>query len=247
LNKEDGYLYKFRKDENVKLNFSFAGFLIQENYISIEKEKILSYDFSSTSLQWKFAIKKLGPYADNYGKEKTYEVNKFIGRFYNTLLFVIESNFILILDFKTGNFVKLVNICKALQLNEATFGNMRPYDIYLDKDKGLVLWLSFHYYIKIEATTLEPKLIKNYALGEKEQWWNIKHSTPYDNFIVFNADYGDKRISPDYLGVADIKTGEILWSEKIIKKGFLVDNPQASQNKLYQRDNNNNLYIYEKE
>lgn len=212
---------------------------------NFEKVSIECYSLPRLEHLWEKVLDSIiGSYVNYNQQPTTYKVSKFIGISGHQLLVVLNDRFILSLNVQTGELIKLVDVCAALELNPVSFGNMRPADVYLCPNRNQLLWLSFHYYIQIDTNTLEPRLVKHYALGDKSTWWNIKHSTLSDQFMVFNADYGDKRISPDHLGIANVDTGELMWSERIVNKGFLVNNPQTDGQKLYQLDNNGNLYVY---
>lgn len=244
IDKSNGFLYRFMGREMHQLDSKQKGSLFGDKYISLYDDYIGISNFPFFTITATYSIQSLGSYVDYNHQPTAYKVSKFIGISGHQLLAVLNDRFILSLNVQTGELIKLVDVCAALELNPVSFGNMRPADVYLCPNRNQLLWLSFHYYIQIDTNTFEPRLVKHYALGDKSTWWNIKHSTLSDQFMVFNADYGDKRISPDHLGIANVDTGEVVWSERIVNKGFLVNNPQSDGQKLYQLDNNGNLYVY---
>ncbi len=63
-------------------------------------------------------------------------------------------------------------------------------------------------------------------------------------YITFSAGEGFQ--FPSYFGLISRETKEIFWSEQCESGRYLVEAPQLHENKLYIRDSENTLAIFEK-
>lgn len=76
----------------------------------------------------------------------------------------------------------------------------------------------------------------------------MKNYILQDGLIYFTAN-AVRTLNPQYLGVMDSTTLDLLWHQKVIEgtEGFVNQEPQVGGNKLYALDTGGTLYIFERE
>lgn len=110
-----------------------------------------------------------------------------------------------------------------------------------------LVWLSNQRLLQINFETYEVKIIKDYFKEDREHQIRFMSNSLYNGHIYFVADKGWQYVTPTHVGVMEVATGQIIWSQQLEDTGGLSEAPQATDDRLYIRTNKGVLHIFEKE
>lgn len=156
------------------------------------------------------------------------------------------------LDLNTG---KVLQYFKLNEINEI-FQEVNALSPYFDKDNGLLCFLENKIYAEINLNTLRVERKKSFLTDNTETDWNFSSNTFSESHVYFVATRASSRFSPNYVGVFDRATMEVVWSKdlelyklppvKNMPARFLAQAPQSDGDKLYVLDTHGTLHIFEK-
>ncbi len=156
------------------------------------------------------------------------------------------------LDLLTG---KVLQYFKLEDIDEI-FQEVNALSPYFDGNNGLLCFLENRIYAEINLNTLRVERKKNFVTDNTETDWNFSSNTFSESHVYFVATRTSSRFSPNYVGVFDRATMEVVWSKdlelyklppvKNMPARFLAQAPQSDGDKLYVLDTHGTLHVFEK-
>lgn len=223
----------------------------RDSVISHFEGKIHAYSLPSATPLWTFSIDSFPSYIwqEGLGQESDHRVDKFLGVYKERLYVKLSNETILVLNQNNGEYIEMISdvpVQSKGYYTVETLGNCMK----LDREEGKIKGFIHFVYWELD---LDTNQIKAYNL---EDTLNAHDLFGFMNIISFSESETHyfvtmKRIDEDegsvwsYLVALNKETKVIDWKEHITWTGNHI--PQYSSGKLYQRDTENNLYIFERE
>lgn len=241
------YLYDLvSKEKKFLLEYNnLFSFLRKEDFVFLtDKTKIQSFAIPQATPKWQYNLEELGTYITITNETLPYEVQHFMGVDNNQLFIQMQGSGLLILDVEKGKqqaFIKFneeINIPAKIHFEDSA--NMHLIE-------GKIIWLTNQMLIHYDIETQKTTLVKEYFSAPRGEQYRFFKNTYHKGKIYFVADQGWQYVTPSRIGVMDAQTGEVLWQEQLPKTGGINEAPQVTDDKLYIRTNNSELYIFQKE
>lgn len=205
---------------------------------------ITAYLHTPITMQlWQYYLKDLEFHKTHLNEVSQYEVNRFIGIQNGQIIVQLSNASFLFLDINTGKMLKVIQLKELFPLPSPVFYSDRCI-AHLEENK--IIWLNNQILLHIDLLTYEVMVIKKFYEEIREQQYRFMSNTYFKGKIYFVADYGWQYVTPSSIGVMNADTGEVIWREQLKKTGGLPEVPQVTDEKLYVRTANNELYIFEK-
>ena len=243
---EDFYFYKNSSFEDLFSSFFYLE-IIKDNYgITYNNQNISKVSFSNETL-WNYPLSSLGklPY-----KNENDEVDKILGIAHGNLWFYTKAGRLIALDIDSGIIVKKFSPHSE---DETMLYEMCPGLgwIYFNSNDQNIYSMSSFFYQKINTKSLliEDRLnIKNHLQLQKYSLRNALLQGKYFTFIACESDGGKYR----FLGLFDIHKKQLVWEYELFSakddNELIAPEPlYMSGNKLYVKDFNSNLHIFERQ
>ena len=231
--------------------------LNNEQFFTMSRKGIASYDIDRFELHWRLDLKDLGNF-ENYDKEeKPLRFNHLLGAWQGNLIVVASEHVLLSISAQTGEVNHIWH--KILQENKAEHN---PFDtilyagyFVLDEKVGELIALGniFFYVIDLNIGVIRKYDIKEefekYGIIAIKGGSNSDHKNPYTDTYIFTSAMmrnfpGGPEWSYDCVLAFNRKTHKIDWVHNF-KEYNLKGPPKIEKNKLYQLDSNNTLHIFE--
>lgn len=212
------------------------------NYIF--NDDITCHNIFNGEILWHFDISQLGQWESPAHGTRNYEVKDFVGVYKNQLL-VQLSNFKLIgIDVNTGKLINEINLGELYATEPRNFLSDHS-KMSIDDANGKIIWLTSASLIHINIEDFSSKLVCNYFHEDYTKVRRFEATTLYKSKLYFTGKKFREGGDPDWVGVMEPNTGEILW-EYPIENGNLYEAPQVTDTHLYVRDTiSKTLYIFE--
>jgi len=212
---------------------------------------ITSFDFFNNEILWQFDLSQLGTfYSEQSQQQEAYKVEKFIGIHQDRLYVALNGGMLLEIDIATG---ELTHQWQNIMTTDRGFSYpVEPNTFTMDKQLGKLVSFYTSDFItidlsnkKVNITPLDEELNKfdgmtfrptpdNYAIDATHIYTIVTLNAPEEDFIKQSIVAFNKQ------------TKKIDWH--YTDNQFSVDgsSPKIAGNKLYQKVNVSNLYIFEK-
>jgi len=226
----------------------FTIFIHNNHLVFYDKIKIsaLQVLVNTSNTLWHFDLSQFGQWKNFEDQDRNYEVEQFVG-VSGSCLYVLLSNFKLIaLHIETGELLHQLNLGELFALEPRNWLSYSS-KMHLDEVNNRIIWLTSATLLHIDLTDFNAKLIKDFFNVPIENLWRFKCSNYQDQKLLFTAQYGREGGDPDIVGIMNPDTGDILWQYQIPNTQGLYEAPQLTNNQLYVRSLDNNLYVFEKE
>ncbi len=252
---------KTKHNEIDLFNDKLGKSLLQRNFIYFEKNRnIYKVCIDTGNLIWQFPLSQFGNFVSDWGEERNYEIEQFIG-VYNDVLWIkisYSSGGLIGLDINTGELKH--QLTKANKFIGKT--DTKPFeeekvpfyrcDYILQKEEGKIIGLAIDFFYEVNLNEVDPK-ITVYGLDEEYSKFRIQHSQGISKkSILINNQLYFYSYNQHIFAILDIETKKIIYvSDKISVPntenawGQLKD-LQVSGDKVYVLDSINNLHIFEK-
>jgi len=252
------YYYIKTKPKRTYGIYELNKILIESNKISgnFTNIKNFIYDYDNQFVRkinfldeilWQFTLSSLGklPY-----KNENDEVDKILGIAHDNLWFYTKAGRLIALDIDSGIIVKKFSPHSE---DETMLYEMCPGLgwIYFNSNDQNIYSMSSFFYQKINTKSLlmEDRLnIKNHLKLQKYSLRNALLQGKYFTFIACESDGGKYR----FLGLFDIHKKQLVWEHELFStkddNELIAPEPlYMSGNKLYVKDFNSNLHIFERQ
>ncbi len=246
------YDNKLKLNYKIKLTIGVYRFTNENYFVFSETLKsrylnflnLKNYEIKTIS----FAENKWFSTDEDDTKEYEGKIFQIIGEWNNQLLVHIGRYRLIALNIDTGeelwrieNFLGNLSSDKTIHFSR---GTQTITKLVLDEADNAIYLFARKHLIKINLKEKITSVIKDYHKDTGFNW-DFNYIRLNGDFISFSASEGFK--FPNYFGVIDKQSKEILWSTKCNGGAYMVEAPQINNNKLYVRDSKNTLYVYEKE
>jgi len=233
-----------------------------EFFLLGNKTNLNTYTLSSAEALWHFNLLDLGTYTPLHKQEqKHFEVGKFLGVWQNELLVACDGGLLLAINQESGVITRqwqglpkgaddyLQNVLRG-QLPQQDY----VYQLNQAKNRIEAFFLHYYFYIDLESGTLH--LINCKDNLKKYQIEQFKYSSAYaedETHLYTKVTYDRGTLGTDYIPTGlcafNKQTLEIDWQYRFDQHDdyLQTENPQLSDNKLYQLSADKVLYIFEKE
>lgn len=214
------------------------------------------FNLKTSKLVWSYKLTQFGTYINWQNDTKDYEIIKFIGVWQDQLLVACSNSLLLALEINTGKILKKWQELNGYYTEIKKFANKIPpaENFILDEPNNKLI--SGHIMSITEIDLLTNK-IEVFDLEQELKTYNINqlnstNSNPFNKeyiYLTATMDYKDNKNQWTYdcLIAVNRKTKKVDWQYIFEESSLGVNIPQLSQNKLYQLDNDGNLYVFEKE
>lgn len=219
-----------------------------------QKEDIISYSLQNFHPLWQYALPDglYDGYNPHFKQVKKAEISKIIGVYDGVLWVALNTGWLLGLDVVNGTEQHTIR-------QPSTFEQLRIFiSLYtqLDSEKGVLFGLrNTHYWeIDLEKEVLSYQI---YDISSSFQQFKIRAEMPiYDwiwlgNEIFFGEIYdADHRQDTNTVGIFDRTKREIIWADRIGKKGEIFPTVQKidyAEQRLYVLDGECTLHVFERE
>lgn len=216
--------------------------------------QVARYSIDEGNLLWETDISEIGKYSLPSEKEKKIgEVKKIIGIYNNQLIAFLSGGKFISLNIENGQLLweqNKIELNNTSQIIESDL--IDPYNIFLDKEKGLVYILQGEVFIILNLETQRASYEWNINDEESIDNLFIRQSKFFNNQIYFTAFRKGNEMNDDTIGIFDISKKEIIWKYSFqFQKGNFIpnnqDNLQISSTNLYVLDFHKSIHIFEKE
>ena len=214
------------------------------------------FSLKTSKLVWSYKSTQFGTYINWQNDEKDYEIIRFIGVWQNELLVACSNSLLLSLDISTGKILKKWQDLNGYYAEIKRFANKIPPAENFILDVVNSKLISGHIMSITEIDLLTNK-IEVFDLEQELKTYNINQLNSTNNnpfnaehiYLTATMDYKDNKNQWTYdcLLVVNRKTKKVDWQYKFEDSSLGVNIPQLSENKLYQLDNDGNLFIFEKD
>jgi len=258
LNLKDGVSFHDFLDDRI---FTF---LRHDNFLFYKKDKtkIFCCTVPDARAIWQYNLADLGTYTPLYKQEeKHFEVGKFLGVWQNDLLIACDGGLLLALNQESGVLTRQwQGLPKgADDYLQSVFRGQLPQQGYIYQLNQAqthieAFFLHYYFYIDLESGTMH--LINCKDNLKKYQIEQFKYSSAYaedETHLYTKVTYDKGTLGTDYIPTGlcafNKQTHEIDWQYRFDQHDdyLKTDNPQLSDNKLYQLSADKVLYIFEKE
>lgn len=210
--------------------------LTTDNYIITQyNSHIYTYQKSDFSLFWQKDISEIASYTDWDGKHQ--------GNIKNVYLF--EDKLIV----TAGGSVLALNIENGEMLWQVKYTDFQPLTLHINGKFAYLARGVFYSVIDLEKgeKILETMLIRPFDHDKKYEKANLamvgSDMTFYDNYLYFS----DKHKGQYYLAKLNPQTGKIEDFQFLEGITSNLHPPKFYENKMFLQDNENNLFIYERD
>ena len=245
---EDFYFYKNSSFEDLFSSFFYLE-IIKDNYgITYNNQNISKVSFSNETL-WSYPLSSLGklPY-----KNENDEVDKILGIAHGNLWFYTKAGRLIALDIETGEVTKKYSYLpedKKLGY-ELTPGFGRIF--FNEADENLyALGADYFHIINTKIKSIEEQY--KHSISDPKGMGKYAIYSPLlqgDYFTFIAADQNSARLR--FLGLFDIHKKQLVWEHELFStkddNELIAPEPlYMSGNKLYVKDFNSNLHIFERQ
>jgi hypothetical protein len=208
---------------------------------------ITAFDFITARPLWQFDLTTLGTYSDYNNEIQNYNVEKILGVHNERLYIGLSDSLILELDITTGDIkYKWHKLPKQFVKHPSDGFSARLFD--LDTENNQLICLAGRRYDTIDLDTKTYNSIDITKELEQYDIVSIRHQGDFTNeHISAIAHLKNDTWFQDGIVVFNRKTNKIDWFYKNETFTTGTDTPKLAGNKLYQLDNDRNLYVFEKE
>jgi len=223
-------------------------YYIRRNY---KKNIIESFSLLKFLELWQFDLSQFGQWYLDTDDARNYEVSKFLGTYKDALLIVCNSGRLVSLNIHTG---ELLHYWDAYPMIRESKHNGFNESMELDLERCEVVGMGHDVLWRVD---LDTNIVYSYSLAEKFGQYDYEYITGMSSFpitenhyyLVLNTKYIE-RIDDRQQGIVALNkdTLEIDW-HYLFDEGEWISSRkmQVTNTHLYLLDNNNNLYIFEKE
>ncbi len=252
-NTEKAIIFFKNKDIEISQQYiTFKSLLTKEFLFSELQNKIQTYSLTTPQTpQWQFDLSQFGTfYSEQSQQQEAYKVEKFIGIHQDRLYVALNGGMLLEIDIATG---ELTHRWQNIMTTDRGFSYpVEPNTFTMDKQLGKMVSFYTSDFItidlaskKVNITPLDEELNKfdgmtfrptpdDYAIDATHIYTIVTLNAPEEDFIKQSIVAFNKQ------------TKKIDWH--YTDNQFSVDSssPKIAGNKLYQKVNVSNLYIFEK-
>lgn len=232
---------KIIQDFKVKTNYCIPIY-INENIIVLQDMNTLtSYNIENGTILWEFSDESLDGHI--------------LGIFDNQIILPTTANSILTINALTGVKEKEWKEIPEINVGSQIEGIIpEPSSFVLDKENKKLIGAIGTDYIEIELDTTKIKHIDISKELQKSNIFSIKQITdnPFTETHLFltamiEQNKEDKKWSYDCLFALNRKTFKIDWKYNFEAQNLGTHTPKASNNHLYQLDNDGTLFVFKKQ
>ncbi|MEA5139662.1 hypothetical protein [Arcicella rigui] len=237
-----------RKDIDFGVRVRYQNQLI----INIGKTTLKSLSLTSGTYLWESDLSEYCKILSVSNEPAQGMIRQVFGVWRDKLWVGFDGNQYASLDFLTG---KVLQYFKLEDIDEI-FQEVNALSPYFDGNNGLLCFLENRIYAEINLNTLRVERKKNFVTDNTETDWNFSSNTFSESHVYFVATRTSSRFSPNYVGVFDRATMEVVWSKdlelyklppvKNMPARFLAQAPQSDGDKLYVLDTHGTLHVFEK-
>ncbi len=244
LNTLDNLMHKVEIGVDHMLNvngmfYQFGNICLVQNSLILSAASCLDYE-----ALWQYNLETLGTYKNVINEMGAYEVKHFLGVYEEQLMVQLSNATFLFLDIMTGAVFEILHLAEQFPLFNPAFYDDN-FKAHLADEK--IIWLSNQRLLHIDLKTYAVEIIKDYFDEPKEEQYRFMSNTFHKSYLYFVADYGWQYVTPTIVGCMDANSGQVIWREQLKKTGGLPEAPQVTEDKLYIRTVNKELYIFERE
>lgn len=255
---KEGKYHIMSGDENVisESTLGNKNILIDSNLFSTNSsnDKISSYNIShDEKLNWIIRLSQFGTFKDQWQEEKKVEVSCIIGIWQDQLLVSLNNGMFMGIHAKTGELLwNKSNVDLNETSQEINYGFGRPYNPFLDKERGLIYVLQGEIFIEFDLKNQEASYRWHSKDNIQEDNLFIKQSRIRGNLIYFTASIYPNLRADNTVGIFDISQNKIVWQYSFtFEKGVFIpnnqNNLQINDENLFVLDSRGTLHIFKKE
>lgn len=246
-----------------EIPFSSTIYLYTDNFFFFKDFKrktiISAYDVPNNLLKWEFDLNYFGKSVNDWGEERDYEIEQFIG-LYNSTLWLRISDFggLIGLDSDTGELKyrlkvsdEFIGTTKIKSIKDGKVPFYNKFNLSL-LDTGKIIGLAIDIYYEVDLTLDEPKVIA-YGVDEEYQKFGINNQDINRNSVIQENLLYFYNHNQHIFAILNIETKKIIYvSDKIDVPdtqeawGQLKD-LKVSEDKVYVLDSTRTLHIFEQE
>ena len=209
-----------------------------------DKSSLYAIELKKGNILWQFDFDQFGSFLDYAKSEEKYSLEQVVGVLDNLLWVLITGGKLLALDIKSGQLMHELDFNQIFEKQYHATSKM-----LMDKEYKRIIWLTGAL-IHIDLVSLKCKVVKEFNQGvEKKDKWSFRDRLLLNNKIFFSGDHGmHNPVVTTFLGIMNADTGEIIWHTQLLKcDGIYLGSVRVSRNRIYARDGNGSLHVFEQE